>query len=99
MPVLFRCSGCGTVIYRFERVGQDCFGLPTPSELLTMFNGRCPTCGRELRLPSIEDIVISGRTRSMFLKQVSHRKADASEPLLQPNDIHGGTLRIVSVSQ
>ncbi len=99
MPVLFKCSGCGTIIYRFERVGQDCFGLPTPSELLTMFNGRCPACGKKLKLPSIDDIIITGRVRSAVVRHISHNKVELDESLLHPASIHEGTLRTASVSQ
>ena len=87
------------MIYRFERVGQDCFGLPTPSELLTMFNGKCPTCGKKLKLPSIEDIIITGRVRNVIARQVGRHKVDVGESLLQHDNIHEGTLRTVSVSQ
>ena len=99
MPVFFRCSSCGTIIYRFERVGQDCFGLPTPSELLTMFNGKCPACGKKLKLPSIDDIVITGRARKVVMRRASHHKVELDESLLHPLTIHDGTLRTASVSQ
>jgi DNA-directed RNA polymerase subunit RPC12/RpoP len=49
MPVIYRCSHCGTIIYRFLRAGQDYFGLPSPSELLARLgSNRCPVCGKPL---------------------------------------------------
>ena len=99
MPVLFRCSGCGTIIYRFERVGQDCFGLPTPSELLTMFNGKCPSCGRKLKLPNIDDIVIAGRVREATTNYVDRYGINSGKYSLHPVTIHEGALKIASVNQ
>ncbi len=47
----------------FERVGQDCFGLPSPSELVMRYEGKCPNCGRILGTPTIDDVKILGRIR------------------------------------
>lgn len=58
MAVLYVCRACDTVVYQFTRVGQDSFGLPTPRELMLRVSSRCPKCGREFRIPSVNDIVI-----------------------------------------
>jgi len=65
--VIYKCKGCGSIVYRFERVGQDCYGLPTPSELAARFDGSCPVCGRQLSKPALNDVVILGRVRSEHL--------------------------------
>jgi len=101
MPVIFRCGKCNTIIYKFERVGQDCFGLPTPSELLVMFNSKCPSCGKRLKLPDIDDIVIVGRLKDAT---VDHRYQEVNivnegNHPLRSIAIHGGTLRIASINQ
>ncbi len=48
MPVVYRCSKCGYVLYTFSRVGQDYYGIPSPSELLAKLGGVCPSCGKPL---------------------------------------------------
>lgn len=58
MPVVYRCRVCGYVLYVFARVGQDSYGVPTPSEVLSRFGGLCPRCGRPLDRPTPNDIVI-----------------------------------------
>jgi len=63
VPVIFRCKGCGSIIFVFERVGQDCFGLPAPSELAMRYEGKCPNCGRILETPTIDDVKVIGRIR------------------------------------
>jgi len=48
MPIVYRCSKCGKVLYVFEFVGQDYFGIPSPSELHAKLGGLCPYCGKPL---------------------------------------------------
>ncbi len=48
MPVVYVCSRCGAVVYRFERAGQDYYGIPTPSELSARVGGFCPKCGKPI---------------------------------------------------
>jgi DNA-directed RNA polymerase subunit RPC12/RpoP len=48
MPVIYRCIGCGEIIYAFLRAGQDYYGIPSPSELLIRIGSKCPRCGRKL---------------------------------------------------
>lgn len=48
MPVIYRCSKCGGVIYSFVRAGQDYYGVPSPSELMVRIGGICPNCGRAI---------------------------------------------------
>ncbi|MCS7098836.1 MAG: hypothetical protein RMH84_05385 [Sulfolobales archaeon] len=59
MPVIYRCSSCSYILYEFLKVGQDSYGLPTPSELLARIGSRCPSCGKKLRPPTLEDIKVS----------------------------------------
>lgn len=58
MPVVYRCSNCGLILHVFVRVGQNSYGLPTPSELASMYGGRCPRCGKPLRAPRASEIVV-----------------------------------------
>lgn len=58
MPVIYVCRSCGAVLYRFDKVGGDTYGVPTPSEVLRMVGSRCPRCGRELRPPTVNDIEV-----------------------------------------
>lgn len=58
IPVVYRCKGCNYELYKFERVGQDFYGVRTPSEIKLIFGGRCPRCGRELSIPTLNDIKI-----------------------------------------
>ncbi len=59
MPVVYRCSRCGYILYVFVRVGQNSYGVPTPSELANQYGGVCPRCGKPLNTkPSYKDIVI-----------------------------------------
>jgi len=56
MPVIYRCKNCGHVLYVFRSVGQDYYGVPTPTELFARLGMICPKCGRRLEKPSIDDI-------------------------------------------
>lgn len=58
MVVRYVCKHCGYELFRFENVGQDFWGLRTPSELKVIYNGRCPRCGKELETPRVNDIII-----------------------------------------
>lgn len=58
MPVTYRCSRCGYILYSFEKVGQDFYGLPTPSELSVKLGGRCPSCYKELSRPKLDYIKV-----------------------------------------
>ncbi len=59
MPVRYICRHCGTVLWEFKHVGQDYYGLPTPTEVMNVYGGICPNCKRELRKPDLEDIRIN----------------------------------------
>lgn len=58
MPVVYRCSRCGCILYVFVFVGQDSYGVPTPTEVIERYGGVCPRCGKELHKPKLHDIVI-----------------------------------------
>ena len=64
MPVKYICKNCGYVLYKFERVGQDFYGVRTPSEIKLMYGGMCPRCGHELGTPTIDDIKIRIKNKS-----------------------------------
>ena len=61
MPVRYVCSNCGHQLFAFERVGQDFYGVRTPSEVRNMFAGKCPKCGHGLS--NIPEITIKARFR------------------------------------
>ncbi|GEM_PF-1016751 len=48
MPVVYRCTKCGAIIYTFLRAGQDYYGVPSPSELIVRIASTCPSCGKIL---------------------------------------------------
>ncbi len=56
MPVMYKCSVCGSELYSFEKVGQDFYGLPTPSELAIKLGGKCPKCRSGLKSAGVENI-------------------------------------------
>ena len=43
LPQRVNCDGCGAVLYEGEE-------LKSPEEILQMYDGRCPQCGRTLSL-------------------------------------------------
>lgn len=47
------------MLHVFEKVGQDFYGVRTPSEIKSIFGGKCPKCGHELGVPTLSDIKIS----------------------------------------
>jgi len=62
VPVVYRCKNCGYILYVFWRVGQDSYGVPTPSELISIYGGVCPRCGHRLEKPGLDDVeVVAGR--------------------------------------
>ncbi|HIP66398.1 MAG TPA: hypothetical protein EYH08_07745 [Pyrodictium sp.] len=59
MPVVYRCSNCGYILDIFVKVGQNSYGVPTPSEVAARYGGYCPMCGKPLNTkPRLHDIVI-----------------------------------------
>jgi len=52
-PIRYICKNCGYELYRFEEVGQDYYGVRSPSEIKSMFGGKCPRCGHKLGDPSL----------------------------------------------
>ena len=40
-------------------MGQDYFGLPSPSEVINAHGGICPRCKHDLRRPNLKDIKIN----------------------------------------
>ena len=58
VPIVYRCRICGFILHVFVKVGQNSYGIPTPSELSSQFGGICPRCGSMLNTPTLNDIVI-----------------------------------------
>ncbi|WP_196770251.1 hypothetical protein [Stygiolobus azoricus] len=50
-------------MYKFEKVGQDFYGVRTPSEIKLIYGGKCPKCGHEISAPALEDITIRSRKK------------------------------------
>lgn len=59
MPVVYKCKVCGYVFYNFKEVGQDFYGVRTPTEIKIIYGGKCPRCGHVITTkPNIDDISI-----------------------------------------
>jgi len=43
LPQRVNCDGCGAVLYEGEE-------LKSPEEIIQMYDGKCPQCGRDLSL-------------------------------------------------
>ena len=52
-PIRYTCKNCGFELYKFERPGQEVYGIKTPSEVKAMYGGKCLRCGHELGEPSL----------------------------------------------
>jgi len=70
MPITYKCKNCGFVLATFIDVTQTYQGAPTPMQLIKRFRGRCPKCGHDLSIPTIDDIVIKIRTRGEKYEEV-----------------------------
>ncbi len=74
MPVVYRCSRCGYPLYVFPRVGWNSYGVPTPSEVIAMYDGVCPACGKPLRKPSPSSIrVLVGSEARLAITKLAER--------------------------
>jgi len=69
MPVIYLCRNCGFILYRFERVGQDYYGLPTPSEIMNWYGGVCPKCNSRLKKPTLSSIKVDYKGKIITLRQ------------------------------
>ena len=56
MPIRYICKKCRFILYEYKRVQWP--GLPSPSDIISLFNGKCPRCGRKLEPPDIDDIKV-----------------------------------------
>ncbi len=65
--MIYVCKNCGHVLFKFEKVGQDFYGVRTPSEIKNMYGNRCPKCGHELNVPDLKDITIIRRSEKLKL--------------------------------
>ena len=52
-PIRYICKSCGSELFTFKKVGQDFYGVRTPTEIKSMYGGKCFRCGHELGEPSI----------------------------------------------
>ncbi|ABP95937.1 MULTISPECIES: hypothetical protein [Metallosphaera] len=63
MAIVYKCKGCDSELYKFEKVGQDFYGVRTPSEISSIYGGKCPKCGKKLNPPSVDDVNLKLRDR------------------------------------
>jgi len=52
------CKKCKRIIYAWNPVKGDSRGMPSPSDIIRMFNGKCPYCEKPLEKPKLDDIKI-----------------------------------------
>ena len=52
-PIRYTCKSCGYELFIFKKVGQDFYGVRTPTEIKSMYGGKCFRCGHELGEPFI----------------------------------------------
>ena len=74
MPIVYRCSRCGFPLYVFARVGQTTSGVRRPSDIIYMYGGRCPRCGKPLRPPSLNSILIDANVRRRVEELLEHAR-------------------------
>ena len=80
--IVYRCHRCGFILYVFARVGQDSYGAPTPSELISAYGGMCPRCGAPLRPPSIGDIVVKAGDDAKLETKLAIAELERQHPRL-----------------
>ena len=75
MPIVYRCSRCGFILHVFVKVGQNSYGVPTPSELANQYGGVCPRCGKPLEVkPSLDNIrVFPDRSKIVEVAEEARR--------------------------
>jgi DNA-directed RNA polymerase subunit RPC12/RpoP len=66
--IKYACRSCGFELFRFEKVGQDFYGVRTPTEVMGMYSNKCPRCGNRLKTPSNTEIILSLRRAKDSLK-------------------------------
>ncbi len=97
MPVIYQCKSCNHILFSFERVGQDCYGVPTPMELSIKIGGKCPNCGRKLDIPKLDDILVVGRVKRFvalgkphyteLLSEILHERGSGKEVLTEVSEV------------
>jgi len=89
LPIVYRCKVCGFLLHVFVRVGQNSYGVPTPSELMSQYGGICPRCGHSLEPPTLDDIIVKPDGPQELLAVLEEAKETMRigfrrlEPLLQ----------------
>lgn len=91
--IVYRCRVCGYVLYVVLRVGQDSYGVPTPSEVIRMYGGVCPRCGHRLGKSGPGDITVAAGNRAPGETDVLEWIRGTTSPLRHP---HRQVLRGVS---
>jgi len=89
LPIVYRCGSCGFILHVFVKVGQNSYGVPTPTEIAAWYGGICPYCGSPLHQPSLDDITIKPDGREELLRvleearETTRIKWHRLEPLLE----------------
>ena len=59
MPLIMRCKECGYILYEGSWLEARSIMFTPIRKVITKHDGKCPKCGRELKMPSAKDITIS----------------------------------------
>lgn len=68
------------ILYVHPYVGCTSWGIPTPSEVIDMYGGICPRCGRKLEKPTFKDITIQyGGTKETIERILEELEREAGD--------------------
>ena len=72
VPFIFRCSRCGSTLYKDSNPVLDIGSYKRQTYLetvLTKLGGRCPSCGHRLHIPPLEIVVLAPKKGGTHLKE------------------------------
>jgi len=58
MPIIYRCSRCGSIITVYIEGESTWYGIPSPSDVVKYIGSKCPVCGKSLNTDIDPDKVV-----------------------------------------
>jgi DNA-directed RNA polymerase subunit RPC12/RpoP len=74
MPIVYRCSKCGSIITVYSEGEGTWYGVPSPSDVVKYIGSKCPVCGKPLNTDIDPDKVVIEVRRQVREFSVSRKR-------------------------
>jgi DNA-directed RNA polymerase subunit RPC12/RpoP len=74
MPIIYRCSKCGSIMTVYSEGEGTWYGVPSPSDMVKYIGSKCPVCGKPLNTDVDLDKVIIEVHRQVRLSSIRRKR-------------------------